>query len=413
VRWKIARARHPADESAQASSHPNVIRRILAAVRRNAGVICLNRAGERRMNAVIMRNRWIKPAVLVAGWGFLGLVLSLEVYFNNRVTMPPGMVDFVDIAIPQFGRAVMWALMAPLILKLRERLPLSRGRWAGGIGFHCGMAFFVMATFYLGRLLSYRVFWGESEFEKGFWVTALNGFYGRNIIDMAYYWAVLAFGYSLEIYQRYKNEELKAAQLETRLIETELKALREQLRPHFLFNTLNTISVLVREQRNDDAVTLIARLSSLLRMSLDNTRLKEVTVRQEMEFLGRYIEIQKARFSDRLVVDVAIDPEAMEARIPNLLLQPLVENAILHGIAPKAGPGRVEVRGRVEAGQLHLEVRDDGPGLGDGSARAKEGVGLTNTRERLAKIYGSHSQLSLRSEPGRGVAVQIILPYCS
>ncbi len=363
------------------------------------------------MNAVIMHRRWIKLAAIVAGWTFVGLVLSLEVYFNSRITMPPGMVDFVDGAIPQFGRAVMWALMAPLILMLRERLPLSRGRWAGGIGFHLGMSFGVMAVFYLGRLIGYRISWGDSDFEKGFWWTAQHGFYGRNIVDMAYYWGVLAFGYSREIYERYKNEELKAAQLEARLIETELKALREQLRPHFLFNTLNTISVLVREQRNDDAVTLIARLSSLLRMSLDNTRVQEVTLRQELDFLDRYVEIQKARFSDRLQVDFAIEPAAMEALIPNLLLQPLVENAILHGVAPKSSPGRVEVCGRVEAGQLFLEVRDDGPGLGDRSPRAKEGVGLANTRERLAKIYGSRSQLLLRSEPGRGVAVQIILPF--
>jgi sensor histidine kinase YesM len=145
-------------------------------------------------------------------------------------------------------------------------------------------------------------------------------------------------------------------------------------------------------------------------MSLDNTRVQEVTVRQEMDFLERYLDIQRVRFSDRLRVDIAIEPEAMEARIPNLLLQPLVENAILHGIAPKAGPGCVEVRGHVAEGQLHLEVRDDGPGLGDGQKRAKEGIGLTNTRERISKIYGTHGQLSLRSEPGHGVAVQIILP---
>ena len=123
-------------------------------------------------------------------------------------------------------------------------------------------------------------------------------------------WAVLALGYSLEIYQRYKHEELKAAQLEARLIETELKALREQLRPHFLFNTLNTISVLVRESRNDEAVTLIARLSSLLRMSLDRSRTPEVTVREEVDFLQRYVEIQKARFSDRLNVGISIAPDA-------------------------------------------------------------------------------------------------------
>lgn len=359
------------------------------------------------MNPADMHNRWIKSAAIFAGWVFLGLVLSLEVYFNSRA-MRSERVDFFEVAVPQFGRACMWALMAPLILRMRELLPLSGGRWLGGIAFHCAMSFVVMATYYLGRMLAYVIFFDEPLAD--FWTLALKSFYGRNIIDMAYYWAVLAFGYSLEIYRRYKNEELKAAQLEARLVETELKALREQLRPHFLFNTLNTISVLVREEKNNDAVNLIARLSSLLRMALDNRGVQEVTLRQEMDFLGHYLDIQRVRFSDRLRVDIEIEPAAWEARIPNLLLQPLVENAILHGIAPKAGPGCVGVRGHVAKGQLHLEVSDDGPGLGDGTKRAREGVGLSNTRERLAKIYGVHGQLSLRSEPGRGVAVQIILP---
>lgn len=360
------------------------------------------------MNALVMHNPWIRYAAVVAGWAFLGFLLSVEVYFNFRVQLGADRVGFVDAALPQFGRVVMWALMAPLILQMRHKVPLNRGGWAVGVGFHLGMSFIVMATYYLGRNLAYVIF--SEQRWADFWEMALGGFWGRNIIDMAYYWAVLAFGYTLEIYRRYKREELKAVQLEARLIETELKALREQLRPHFLFNTLNTIAVLVREQKNDDAVNLIARLSSLLRMSLDNTRVHEVTVRQEMDFLERYIDIQKARFSDRLNVGIAIDDAAMEARIPNLLLQPLVENAILHGIASKSGPGRVDVMGHVEGGRLHLEVRDDGPGLGDGTQRAKEGVGLSNTRERIAKIYGAQGQLSLRSEPGRGVSVQIVLP---
>ncbi len=355
-----------------------------------------------------MHNRWIRFAVVVAGWAFLGFVLSIEVYFNSRAGMPGNSVDFIEAAIPQFGRAMMWALMAPLILRMRRKLPLSRGGWVGGISFHIAMSFVVMATYYLGRMLAYLIFYEEPL--GGFWTIAASGFYGRNIIDMAYYWAVLAVGYGFEIYQRYKNEELKAVQLEARLIETELKALREQLHPHFLFNTLNTISVFVREQKNNEAVTLIAQLSSLLRMSLDNTRVHEVTVRQEVDFLERYLQIQKARFSDRLNVGIEIEPAAMEARIPNLLLQPLVENAIVHGIATKSGPGRVDLFGRVEGDRLHLEVRDDGPGLSDSSKRQKEGIGLTNTRERIAKIYGAQGQLSLRSTPGRGLSVQIVLP---
>jgi two-component system LytT family sensor kinase len=354
-----------------------------------------------------MENRVAKGLRLFALWALVGGVLSLEVYFNTRVTMD--YVDFVDVAIPQFGRAAMWAALVPLILRLRRRVPLSGGRWLGGVAFHFGTSFLVMAVYYLGRMVAYVLLW-DSSFAD-FWHMAQKSFYGRNMIDMAYYWAVLAFGYSFEIYQKYKSEELKAAQLETRLIETELKALRQQMHPHFLFNTMNTISVLVRERKNDEAVTLLARLSALLRMSLENTGVPEVTVRQEMEFLDRYLEIQQARFPDRLRVNVDISPEAFDARIPNLLLQPLVENAIIHGIAPKNCPGNVDIRGRVEEGRLHLEVLDDGPGFAPTNGRRREGIGLSNTRERLTKIYGTNQQLVLRSEPGCGVRVQIVLPY--
>jgi two-component system LytT family sensor kinase len=360
------------------------------------------------MKRVTMEKRRARFAAVVAGWTLLGFILSIEVYFNIRAGMKMGSSDFIEVAIPQFGRALMWALMAPLIMRMRQKVPLSRGRWVGGVGFHLVMSFVVMATYYLGRMLTFFLLNEATEWD--FWPTAMASFYGRNIIDMAYYWAVIAFGYGSEIYQRYKSEELRSVQLEARLMETELKALREQMRPHFLFNTLNTISVLVREGRNEEAVTLIARLSSLLRITLDRTRAPEVTVREEIEFLERYIEIQKVRFSDRLNVGIAIEPAAMEVPIPNLLLQPLVENAILHGVVRKSGPGRVDVTGRIEGGRLHLEVKDDGPGLGDGSTRAKEGIGLSNTRERIARIYGAAGQLLLRSEPGRGVTVQIILP---
>jgi sensor histidine kinase YesM len=298
----------------------------------------------------------------------------------------------------------------PLILRMREKMPLQRGHWVGGVAFHFFASFVVMATYYLGRMWSYSIFFTKFE-EDGFWLTAWKSFYGRNIIDMAYYWGVIAFGYSFEIYRKYKSEELKAAQLETRLIETELKALRQQMHPHFLFNTMNTIAVLVREGRNDDAVTLLARLSSLLRMSLDNTGVPEVTLQQELDFLGHYIEIQKARFSDRLNVRLAIAPEALRARIPNLVLQPIVENAILHGIAPKMEPGHVDIRAEVDGDSLRLEVRDDGAGIAHGRAPAREGIGLANTRERLAKLYGARSRLTLQSEAGRGVSVEIVLPF--
>jgi two-component system, LytTR family, sensor kinase len=353
-----------------------------------------------------MKNRWLRIAAIAAGWAFLGLVLSLELYFNQRAEM--SWSDFAGVAIPQFGRAAMWACLAPFILMLRSRLPLSSGHWVGGILFHVVFSFVVMATFYLGRFEAYRILFDEGK-SYGFWRAATSSFYGHNLVDIAYYWGVIAFGYGEDIQRRFKNEEIRAAQLESRLIEAELKALREQLKPHFLFNTLNTISVLVRDGKNEMAVTLLARLGSLLRMSLDGNHKNETTLRVEMDFLERYIEIQKARFPDRLTVAISVDEEALGVPVPWLLLQPIVENAILHGVAPKSGPGRVDILGRVEGGFLHLEVRDDGPGLPD-NRRVVEGTGLANTRERLSKLYGDAGRVTLRSQPEGGISVRITVP---
>lgn len=352
-----------------------------------------------------MKNRWLRIAATAAGWAFLGLVLSLEVYFNMRAQM--SWSDFVEVAIPQFGRAAMWACLAPFILMLRARMPLSSGRWVGGILFHITFSFVVMATFYLGRIEAYLVFFGPISGK--FWHVASSSFYGHNLVDMAYYWAVIAFGYGGELQRKFKNEEIRAIQLESRLIEAELKALREQLKPHFLFNTLNTISVMVRDGKNEMAVTLLARLGSLLRMSLDGNHSNETTLRVEMDFLERYIEIQKARFPDRLTVAVSVEEGALGVPVPWLILQPIVENAILHGVAPKSGPGRVDIHGHLEGGSLHLEVNDDGPGVPAGR-RVVEGTGLANTRERLAKIYGGASRMTLRNRPTGGISVEIVLP---
>jgi hypothetical protein len=353
-----------------------------------------------------MKNRLLLVSVAAAGWAFVGLVLSLELYFNMRAEM--NWVSFIDTAAPQFGRAAMWACMTPFILMLRARMPLNSGHWVGGILFHFTFSFVIMATYYLGRLEASSIFFSD-PFKEGFWYTANVSFYGHNFVDMACYWAVLAFGYGSELQRKYKTEEVRVAQLESRLIEAELKALREQLKPHFFFNTLNTIAVLVREGKNEMAVTLLARLGSLLRMSLDGNRDNTTPLRVEMEFLDRYVDIQKARFSDRLTVDIDVEKEALDVPVPWLLLQPLVENAILHGIAPKMGPGRVGVTGRVEQGRLRLEVTDDGLGL-PGNRRVVEGTGLSNTRERLTKIYGGEGKMTIRSLPAGGISVEIIVP---
>jgi two-component system, LytTR family, sensor kinase len=348
--------------------------------------------------------RWL---ALVVVWAALGLILSIEVYFSLRVSMPE--VEFGDVLGPQYMRVSLWAILTPLVLWLRTAIPLRAGYWVGGLTFHFGVSSAIMGVYYLGRV--WLIFWREGAIFADFWMVAQQSFFGSNMIDVIIYWAVLGTGYTFEIYRKYKNEQIRGAQLESRLVQSELSALKQQLHPHFLFNTMNTISVLVREGRNNQAVQLLARLSGLLRTTLDSAGIEEVTVRQEMDFIERYVEIQKMRFADRLTVVTDVSAEALESRVPNLLLQPLVENAIQHGVSPKRGPGRVTVSGRVVDHQLQLEVSDDGVGIEDGQIkRAREGIGLSNTRERLSRLYGASSQLVMKSEPGRGTLVSIVLP---
>jgi len=177
-------------------------------------------------------------------------------------------------------------------------VPLNAGHWVGGVGFHLAMSFLVMAAYYLVRIA--WIYARMDESWQDFWTYSYRSYYGRNLIDTLYYWAVIGVADAIRMRERFQRESLRAARLESKLVEAELKALKHQLNPHFLFNTMNTIAVLVRENRNDDAVQLIARLSSLLRMSLDNTRIQTVTLRQELDFLTRYLEIQAARFGDKL-----------------------------------------------------------------------------------------------------------------
>ena len=183
-----------------------------------------------------------------------------------------------------------------------------------------------------------------------------------------------------------------------------------QLQPHFLFNTLHAIQVLVRE---DPAVAgrMITGLSELLRMTLDEGRQEFVPLARELEFLSKYVEIQEIRFQDRLRVNVHVDDELLPALVPTMILQPFVENAITHGVAKRAGPGRIDVKAQLFDGAMELLIADDGVGSAQSPATSeRSGLGITNTRARLEQIYGDQHEFSIRSEPGRGTEVRIVVP---
>jgi len=222
------------------------------------------------------------------------------------------------------------------------------------------------------------------------------------------YWLILLAFVAVDYHRRYKERELGAAQLQGRLTAARLEALRMQLNPHFLFNALNSISSLMYvDARTAD--TMIRKLGELLRLSLDQRRGDEITVRDEIDFLRHYLDLERLRFEDRLRVRLDVDPEALPAMVPTFLLQPLVENALRHAIAPRSEGGTVDVSIRRDQGWLRIVVADDGPGLPEG--RVAEGVGLANTRERLKQLYSLADAVRLTPLEEGGLRVDVTVPF--
>ncbi|HEV7768956.1 MAG TPA: histidine kinase [Thermoanaerobaculia bacterium] len=229
----------------------------------------------------------------------------------------------------------------------------------------------------------------------------------RFLNQLVVYLAVLAAGFAREYFLRDQQRQRQAAQLQAQLAEARLDALRMQINPHFLFNTLHAVSALV--ERDPSGVRrMIARLSELLRYTIESHATDEVPLREELAFLRRYIEIMEIRFQGRLHVGTSIAEDTQEALVPNLILQPIVENALEHGVNRASGEGRISINARRDGDRLVLTVRDNGPGL---DASNESGVGLANTRARLEQLYGARASLTLAAAEGGGVVAEITLPY--
>jgi LytS/YehU family sensor histidine kinase len=230
----------------------------------------------------------------------------------------------------------------------------------------------------------------------------------RITLQMPTFWGLVGVAHALRFYERAKARERREAELESLLVQARLEALRMQLNPHFLFNTLNSIASLVHEDPQT-AEEMIEALSELLRLALYTAGHQETTLRDELHFLDHYLLIERARFGERLCVEKEIDVAALEAIVPTLILQPLVENAVKHGIESQLAPGLIRIAIERAGEMLRLEVTDNG--RGSGSAPVNEGVGLRNTRLRLKELYGEQGILELRSSPGKGFSVEILIPW--
>ena len=344
------------------------------------------------------------------------------------LTLNPGVArhGLAYVAAVTFPSWYVTVPMVPLALKLADRFPLAPGRWRRSLLVHvpAGMVFVVVqlvasswvCDFVLVPLTISRTELPPSFFDFGANLGRLLATYFTTFI--AFYWLIVGAHHTLFYLRRAvaRDQEaaeltLRASRLEAGLAQANLRALNMQLQPHFLFNTLNAVSVLAAKGERAQTVRLIGRMSDLLRMSLENSAQTLPLVR-ELEFAQRYLDIEQVRFADRMTVRFDVAPDTMAALVPSMVLQPLVENAVKHGIARRRGAGRIEVRARRLDDRLELSVHDDGPGFGAERAAGGTGVGLANTQARLEQLYGPGGfEMYRGSGPGGGARVRITLPF--
>jgi two-component system LytT family sensor kinase len=305
-----------------------------------------------------------------------------------------------------------WALVTPWVISLARRYPpawKSPQTWLVHLGVL--VAIDALASAWASALE--RVFqpWLPDFESRAFLVTWPLKIYGGLLPAIILYAFILVVTYVLDSKARAAAHQTDLARLNEQLSYAQLNALQRQIEPHFIFNALNSISSLVREQKNDAAVSMIVALSDFLRGVAGRSHDPEVPLSQEVEFLEKYLQIQQARFAGRLKLDIQIPDELRKAQIPSLILQPLVENAIKHGIAQRVLGGEVRIVASRSNGLLYLSVYNDGPLLDRDGSAVKDGIGLSNLRTRLKLLYGSDCELRLENYGITGVEVSMALPY--
>jgi signal transduction histidine kinase len=360
------------------------------------------------MNASPKERRLLRS--LIAGfWLAVGILSATQFYYTLLAEKVA--VTWSKVFSVQAAQWFWWIPLSFLIIGLGRRFPFERKFWPTRLLIHlaasAGIACFHVALQALVIVWVKPFPWRtEYKFSEVFW----GQLQSIGDINFLIYWGVLGADLAFIYYRKYREGELRAVELQAQLAQAQLQALKMQLHPHFLFNTLNAIAALVRKNENKAATDMLAGLSDLLRLALENVGAQEVSLKHELEFLERYLEIERIRFADRLNVRMRIAPETLEARVPNLILQPLVENAIRHGIAPRSAYGLVEISAEREGDKLRLQIKDNGPGLPPEKS-VSNGVGLSNTIARLQRLYGAAQSLAFNNAPEGGAVVTLEIPF--
>ncbi|MDQ4123201.1 MAG: histidine kinase [Acidobacteriota bacterium] len=369
---------------------------------------------------------WWHFAAGFAVWTLIGLSFATRSYLG--LIKQGANVSWQNLAISYMIDFYLWGLVSPFIFRLCHRFPIERERLATRISLFLILS--LVFTFII-IAVSIPIYWylGSPDLFKN---PTFASFFSQSIIspvmiheNLVIFWATVAVAHAFEYYRRSRDREMQAAQLAAQsarlseqLVQAQLSALKMQLHPHFLFNTLNSIASLLHKD-TETAHRMIARLSDFLRMTLKNSEMQSVSLEKELEFLNTYLEIEKIRFQDRLVIEMQVEPEAFKAQVPNLILQPIVENAVQHGLANVTATGHLKVSAHRINGKVHIQIEDNGPGLNaNGNRRRKgktsNGVGLANTRARLEQFYSENFSFEIADKPeSRGTIVSLQLPFKS
>jgi two-component system, LytTR family, sensor kinase len=350
--------------------------------------------------------RWLWIAAIWSAGGLIDAIQSVLHMQAGQRHLP---------WLPIFGTSLAswlpWALATPFVIGLARKYPIGRGVKLGAVAVHLAALAAITAvseTWYAALLIRFNPF-AERQWPTfaSTWSTLVLD---QALIFLIAYSLILTVTYVADAREGLATELMKTMRLNMELSRAQLAALRRQMEPHFMYNTLNAIAGLVRDRRNDAAVDMIVGLSEFLRRALEGSHKARVTLAEEVEYLQRYIDIQTVRFGERLQVSLDIPEELLGAKVPNLLLQPLVENAIKHGISKRVTGGTVRVSGAQHEGALRLCVYNDGPCTKEDFDAARTGVGIGNLRTRLEILYGNRSQLRLGPGDPEGVEVVVTLP---
>jgi len=365
-------------------------------------------------------SKWRSYALGFAGWTAAGLAFGTQYYFASSAWGPA--IPWTRTVLFGLRDWYLWALLSVAIWKLVDRYPIERRLFWKHLGIYLAACAAAVITTqgvdWLCSELFPGVFGfqspGDSQAASAESVSGaerlrrilLSVFSFKAVFDATVFWLLVTARYALSSSRRLQERYLVEAELKSNLSEARLRALKMQLQPHFLFNTLNAIAALIRKDPKT-AETMIGALSELLRSTLELADRQEASLTEELEFVKCYLSIEQLRFGDRLTVRMDIEPGVADALAPTMILQPVVENAVRHGVEPNLGASVLAISARAQGGELELTVQDNGPGF---AAKIKEGIGLQNTRARLHQLYGGQERLRCEAAEGGGAKITLTLP---